>query len=84
VEGEVVIKPVHESFVEIFEDEVFQKVVRDAITGVALSNNTINRRIESMGKDLREQIYEDFRSSPCTALAIDESTDIASEAQLSV
>ena len=54
VEGEIVIKPVLESFVEIFEGEVFQKTVRDAVTGVALSNNTITRRIESMGKDLRE------------------------------
>jgi len=79
-----VIKPVLESFVEIFEGEVFQKTVRDAITGVALSNNTITRRIESMGKDLREQNYEDFRSSPYTALAIEESTDITSEVQLSV
>ena len=70
VEDEVVIKPVHESFVEIFEGEVFQKTVRDAIPGVALSNNTITHRIESMGKDLSEQIYEDFRSSPYTALAI--------------
>jgi len=61
VEGEVVIKPVLESFVEIFEGEVFQKTVRDAVTGVALSNNTITRRIESMGNDLREHIYEDFR-----------------------
>ena len=48
VEGEVIIKPVLESFVEIWEGEVFQKTVRDAITGVALSNNTITRRIESM------------------------------------
>jgi len=54
------------------------------MTGVALGSNTITRRVESMGKDLREQIYEDYRSSPCTALAIDESTDIASEAQLLV
>jgi len=84
MEGEVVIKPVLESFVEIFEGEVFQKTVRDAITGVDLSNNTITRRIESMGKDLREQIYEDFRSSLYTALAIDESTDIMLEAQLLV
>ena len=84
MEGEAIIKPVLESFVEIFEGEVFQKTVRDAITGVALSNNTITRRIESMGKDLREQIYEDFRSSPYTALAMDESTDITSEAQLLV
>jgi len=60
VEGEVVIKPVLESFVEIFEGEVFQKTVRDAVTGVALRNNTITRRIESTEKDLREQIYEDF------------------------
>jgi len=37
-----------------------------------------------MGKDLIEQIYEDFRSSPYIALAIDESTDITSEAQLLV
>jgi len=37
-----------------------------------------------MGKDLREQIHEDFRSSPYTALAIDESTDMTSEAQLLV
>ena len=37
-----------------------------------------------MGKDLREQIYEDFRSSPYTGWAIDESTDITSEAQLLV
>ena len=84
MEGEVVIKPVLESFVEIFEGEVFQKTVRDAITGVALTNNTITRRIESVGEDLREQIYEDFHSSPYTALAIDESTDITSEAQLLV
>ena len=80
VEGEVVIKPVLQSFVETFEGEVFQKTVRDAVTGVALSNNTITRRIESMGKDLREQIYEDFCSSP--ALAIDESTDIQARNQL--
>jgi len=73
-----------ESFVEIFEGEVFQKTVRDAITGVALSNNMIPRRIASMGKDLREQIHKDLRSSPYTALAIDESTDITSEAQLLV
>jgi len=84
MEGEVIIKPVLESFIEIFEGEVFQKTVRDVITGVALSNNTITRRIESMGKDLREQIYEDFRSSPYTVLAIDESTDSTSEAQLLV
>ena len=84
MEGEVVIKPVLESFVEIFEGETFQKTVRDAITGITLSNIAIARRIESTGKDLREQIYEDFRSSPYTALAIDEFTDITSEAQLLV
>ena len=83
MEGEVVIKSVLESFVEIFKGEIFQKTVSDATIGVALSNN-ITCRIESMGKDLREQIYEDFRSSPYTALAIDESTDITTEAQLLV
>ena len=82
VDGAVVMKPVLESFLEIFEGEVFQKTVRDAVTGVALSNNTITGRIKSIAKDLREQIYEDFRSSPYTALVIDESADITSEAQL--
>jgi len=38
VEGEVAIKPVLEGFVEIFEGEVFQKTVRDAFAGFALSN----------------------------------------------
>ena len=84
VEGEVVIKPVLESFVEVFDGEAIQKSVRDAVSGVALSNNTITRRIENMADDLREQIYNDFRSSRYTALAIDESTDITSEAQLLV
>jgi len=60
VEGEVVIKPVVESFVEIFEGEAFQKTVRDAITGVALSNNRITRRFESMGKDMRKQFTTIF------------------------
>jgi len=50
VDGEIAIKPVLESFVEILQGEVFQKTVRDAITGVALGNNTITRRIKNMGR----------------------------------
>jgi len=37
-----------------------------------------------MGKDLREQIYEDFPSSPYTAVAIDKSTDITSNTIVNV
>ena len=55
MEGEVVIKPVFESFVET-SGKVFQTTARDSITGVALSNNTITRRIQCMGR-ISENIF---------------------------
>ena len=74
--------PVIESFVGIFEGEVFQKTLRDVIIGVAVSNNRITRK--SMGNDLREQIHNHFGSSLYTALAIAKSTYLTSKAQLLV
>ena len=40
------------------------------------------RRIQVISADMKEQILEDFRNSPWTALAVDESTDITAQAQL--
>lgn len=84
VEGETVIKPSLRDFSEIFEGEPFAKKIRQAVDDVALSNNTMTRRIQCIAVDLKEQILEDFRNSPWTALAVDESTDITSQPQLLV
>lgn len=82
MEGETVIKPVLRNFCEIFEGELFTKKITEAADDATLSNNTIMRRIQCIATDLKEQILEDFRKSPWTALAVDESTDITSQPQL--
>ncbi len=40
------------------------------------------RRIEDMSNDIREQLIEFVKKSPYYALQLDESTDIAGQAQL--
>ena len=81
-EGETIIKPALKNFCEVFEDEPFAKKIREAVDDATLSNNTITRRLQGIAADLKEQILEDFRNSPWTALAVDESTDITSQPQL--
>ncbi len=49
---------------------------------VPLSNDTVARRIEDMSNDIREQLIEFVKKSPYYALQLDESTDIAGQAQL--
>ena len=51
---------------------------------VARSNNTITRRIESMGRIWENRFTKIIVLLPHTGLAIDESTDATSEAQLLV
>lgn len=51
---------------------------------VPLSNNTVFRRISDMSEDVTLQIVEAVRESPWHAIQLDESTDIASCAQLMV
>ncbi len=48
---------------------------------VPLSNDTVARRIEDMSNDIREQLIEFVKKSPYYALQLDESTDIAGQAQ---
>ena len=81
-EGETIIKPALNNFCEVFKGEPFARKVQEAVNDSALSNNTITRRIETNAADLKEQILEDFRNSLWTALAVDESTDKTTQAQL--
>ena len=49
-----------------------------------LSNNTVSRRIDDMAEDVTVQLLEKVRNSEYFALQLDESTDVANEAQLLV
>uniref|UniRef100_A0AAY5KZP9 HAT C-terminal dimerisation domain-containing protein n=1 Tax=Esox lucius TaxID=8010 RepID=A0AAY5KZP9_ESOLU len=49
---------------------------------VPLSNDTIARRISDMSNDIREQLIESIKKSSYYVLQLDESTDIAGQAQL--
>ena len=42
----------------------------------------MTRRFQVISADLKEQILEDFRNSPWTALAVHDSTDITAQEQL--
>ena len=81
-EGETIIKTALNNFSEIFKGKPFARKVHEAVNDSALSNNTITRRIQTIAANLKEQILEDFRNSPWTGLAVDESTDITAQALL--
>lgn len=49
-----------------------------------LSDSTITRRMEDIGKDLCDQLSAGLRAVPCFSIAVDESTEITDVAQLCV
>uniref|UniRef100_A0A671W2C9 DUF4371 domain-containing protein n=1 Tax=Sparus aurata TaxID=8175 RepID=A0A671W2C9_SPAAU len=54
------------------------------LSAVPLSNDTVAKRISDMSNGIREQLIEFIKKSPYYALQLDESTDIAGQAQLLV
>lgn len=78
--GEDLILPATKDIVrELLGEEAARK-----IDTVPLSDNTVCRRISDMAEDVTEQLLEQVKDSPCFALQLDESTDVANAAQLLV
>ena len=53
-----------------------------AFQNVSLSRMTITRRVEEIGSDINDQLKSDIEKYVSVSLALDESTDIGSTAQL--
>lgn len=49
---------------------------------IPLSDNTINRRIQEMSGDIKEQVVAAIKESEKFSLQLDESTDASDDAQL--
>ena len=54
------------------------------LSSLSLSDNTIQRRIQEMSDDIKNQVVEQIKQSPSYVLQLDESTDVSSCAQLMV
>lgn len=54
------------------------------IQTIPLSDNTINRRIQEMSGDIKEQVVAAIKESGKFSLQLDESTDVSDDAQLLV
>jgi hypothetical protein len=78
--GETLLLPAAMKMCEIMHGEKYG----EALKTIRLSNNTAMQRIESVLKDIKEQLLTMIKCSPKSALQIDESTDVAGLAQLCV
>ena len=54
------------------------------IKEISLSNNTVQRRIQEMAIDIKEQVIEKIHASPFFSIQLNESTDVAQCSQLMV
>ncbi len=61
------------------KDEIIKQ-----IRGLQLSDTTVMRRVEELGKDIRGQLIADLSAAPCFSIALDESTDVCDVAQVCV
>lgn len=64
--------------------EVVCPSVFSVLESVPLSANTIHRRVNEMGTNLKEQLKDLISSSVHCSIALDESTDKSDTAQLAV
>lgn len=60
------------------------KQVSDKFSQLALSNNTMARRVVDLASDVQRQLCQHMHSCKYFSLAVDESTDICDTAQLAV
>ena len=65
---------------------MFGNVEKKKIAAVSLFNSTIQRRIEDMAADIRDQVVQEIKSAAfgLFSIQLDESTDVASCSQLMV
>lgn len=78
--GETLVKPCLLKAAEV----VLGPQEKKKLTNISLSDNTVKRRIDDMGADIRDQVVEGIKSSPWFAVQCDESTDVANCCQLLV
>lgn len=76
--GESLIKPcILTACSTILNEESCSKVAK-----IALSDDTVKRRIDDMALDLKYQVVQKLKSSPFFSLQCDETTDISKHAQV--
>ncbi|XP_039174925.1 zinc finger BED domain-containing protein 5-like isoform X2 [Crotalus tigris] len=63
---------------------LFDEKMADAIRNIPCSDNTVQRRIQDMATDVIQQVVEKITAAEKFAFQLDESTDIAGNAQLIV
>lgn len=66
----------------LFTDFDNKDAIIKQIKGLQLSDLTIMRRMEDIGKDIRDQLLADLRTASCFSIAVDKSTDVTDIAQL--
>ena len=77
--GESLILPATKDIVRLMLGEQSAK----KLNSLSLSNNTVQRRIEEMSTNIRDQVVAEIKASPCGfSMQLDESTDVANCAQL--
>ena len=68
----------------IFAQNVGDINIKNKVDNIALSRNTVMRRIDDMGQDVSTQIVSGLQNCKYFSLALDESCDITDNAQLSI
>ena len=78
--GEELIKPCLLETARLVLNEGSYNKIKE----ISISNNTVQRRIQEMAIDIKEQVIEKIHSSPFFSIQLDESTDVAQCSQLMV
>ena len=57
-------------------EDIFGPETAKKLEGIPLCNNTVQRRIEDLAKDIEEQVIEEIKKSLYYVIQRDESTDV--------